>query len=205
MEESTFHLLVDGVRVTDGRLPNGEGSSLDLHHPVFLGADPSKHTKVGASADVSVHTPVRQEPFFPPQGHDVPVDSVIGCVRNFKMNEEVPRGPEASHRAPPCFGSLTEAGTYFGGGYVGYGPEAFPPSLEDTGAWVVPVNSSVPDKPLDAGPQFELVFELRPRRLSGLLFRAESGEASLSVFLNETEVKLPRQNLEQPGGNTAGY
>lgn len=70
---------------------------------------------------------------------------------------------------------------------------------------MVPVSSSVPDKPLDAGPQFELVFELRPRRLSGLLFHAENREASLNVFLNETEVKLLLQNLEQSGGSAAGY
>lgn len=42
------------------------------------------------------------------------------------MNEEALREPEASHKAPPCFGSLTEEGTYFGGGYVAYGSETFP-------------------------------------------------------------------------------
>lgn len=44
MERSTFHLLVDGIRVTDGQLPNNEGSSLDLHNPVYLGADPKSRT-----------------------------------------------------------------------------------------------------------------------------------------------------------------
>lgn len=47
VEKSTFHLLIDGTRVTDGHLPNSEGSSLDLHNPVYLGGDPlRKITKV---------------------------------------------------------------------------------------------------------------------------------------------------------------
>lgn len=46
-ENSTFHLLVDGVHVTDELLPKNEGSSLDLHNPVYLGGDPTgKNTKV---------------------------------------------------------------------------------------------------------------------------------------------------------------
>lgn len=47
VEKSTFHLLVDGFRVTDGRLTNDEGSSLALQNPVYLGGDlHSKTTKV---------------------------------------------------------------------------------------------------------------------------------------------------------------
>lgn len=47
VEKSTFHLLVDGFCVTDGQLTNDEGSSLDLHNPVYLGGDlHSKTTKV---------------------------------------------------------------------------------------------------------------------------------------------------------------
>lgn len=46
VEESTFHLLVDGVPVTDGHLANDEGSSLGLHSPVYLGGDPGANTKV---------------------------------------------------------------------------------------------------------------------------------------------------------------
>lgn len=47
VEKSSFHLLVDRFRVTDGVLPNGEGSSLKLLNPVYLGGDPSgRNTKV---------------------------------------------------------------------------------------------------------------------------------------------------------------
>ncbi|TWW57618.1 Laminin subunit alpha-3 [Takifugu flavidus] len=142
VEKSTFHLLVDGVRVTDGHLANDEGSSLDLHDLVYLGGDPARNTK----------------------GHNVPTNSIIGCIRNVEINEEVLREPEASHKTPPCFNTPAEMGTYFDGGYV------------------------ISDRPLYVGSQFVLVFELRPHRLAGLLFHANNHKTSLNVFLNETEV-----------------
>lgn len=51
------------------------------------------------------------------QGHSVPTSSVIGCIRNFKMNEEVLWEAESSYGTLPCFRRLTR-GTYFGGGYI---------------------------------------------------------------------------------------
>lgn len=45
IEKSTFHLLVDGICVTDGHLPKDEGSSLDLHSLVYLGGDPGANKK----------------------------------------------------------------------------------------------------------------------------------------------------------------
>ncbi|KAK2835839.1 hypothetical protein Q5P01_016323 [Channa striata] len=77
VEKSTFHLLVDGIRVTDGQLPNDEGSSLDLHNPVYLGSDlHSKSLK----------------------GHDIPMNSVIGCIRNFRMNDVAVEEPDRRHK-----------------------------------------------------------------------------------------------------------
>ncbi|XP_044054261.1 laminin subunit alpha-3 isoform X2 [Siniperca chuatsi] len=143
VEKSTFHLLVDGIRVTDGHLPNNEGSSLDLHNPAYLGGDLiSKTTK----------------------GHNVPMNSVIGCIRNFKMNEEVIGEPEASHKTLPCFHGLTEMGTYFGGGHV------------------------ILDNYFTVGSQFVLAFELLPQHLTGLLFHVRSHKTSLNVFLMENKV-----------------
>lgn len=52
------------------------------------------------------------------QGHSVPMSSVTGCIRNFKMNEEVLWDAESSYGTLPCFSRLTEKGTYFGGGYI---------------------------------------------------------------------------------------
>lgn len=129
VEKSTYHLLVDGVQVAEGYLPNGEGSSLDLHNLVYLGGDPGGHTKVCVQYHNSPHsrTVVIKLFFFcvPPQGHNVPENSVIGCIRNFKVNEEVLQEPKANHKTQPCFNTMAERGTYFSGGYVVSGSEIF--------------------------------------------------------------------------------
>ncbi|XP_031724153.1 laminin subunit alpha-3 [Anarrhichthys ocellatus] len=143
VEKSTFHMLVDGIRVADGHLPNNEGSSLDLHNPVYLGADPKSKTI---------------------KGHNIPMNSVTGCIRSFKMNEEVLGEPEASYKTLPCFDGLTEMGTYFGGGHI------------------------VLENYFTFGSQFVLAFELRPQHLRGLLFHVRGHKASLSVFLMESKV-----------------
>ncbi|XP_054875241.1 laminin subunit alpha-3 isoform X3 [Amphiprion ocellaris] len=81
VEKSSFHLLVDGIRVTDGNLSNDEGSALDLLNPVYLGGDPtSRATK----------------------GHNIPMKSLISCVRDFRMNDVVVGEPEASNKILPC-------------------------------------------------------------------------------------------------------
>ncbi|TNM87508.1 hypothetical protein fugu_005729 [Takifugu bimaculatus] len=82
VEKSTFHLLVDGVRVTDGHLANDEGSSLDLHDLVYLGGDPARNTK----------------------GHNVPTNSIIGCIRNVEINE----GSFAGTRGEPQNSTLLQ-------------------------------------------------------------------------------------------------
>lgn len=72
IEKSTFHLLVDGVRVTDGHLANDEGSSLDLHSPVYLGGDPGANTKECVLYRASVFTAEfstcthHKTPMYPP-------------------------------------------------------------------------------------------------------------------------------------------
>ncbi|XP_005479284.1 laminin subunit alpha-3 isoform X2 [Oreochromis niloticus] len=143
VENSTFHLLVDGIRVTDGRLPNNEGSSLDLHNPVYLGADTkSKNTK----------------------GPNIPTDSVISCIREFKMNDVFVGAAEVSHKALPCFDELAEEGAYFGGGHI------------------------VLDNYFTVGSHFLLSFKLRPQHLTGLLLHVQSDKTSLNVFLMENKV-----------------
>lgn len=150
VEKSSFHLVVDRFRVTDGLLPNDEGSSLKLLNPVYLGGDPSsRNTK----------------------GHSVPTSSVIGCIRNFKMNEEVLWEAESSYGTLPCFRRLTR-GTYFGGGYI-----------------FLEIDFS-------AGSQFDLAFELRPQRLTGLLFHYWNDRMSFVVFMRETEVVVEVDDVE---------
>ncbi|XP_061594014.1 laminin subunit alpha-3 isoform X2 [Cololabis saira] len=144
VEKSYFHLLIDGFRVTDGHLPGNEGSSLQLHNPVYLGGDPKRRsTKV----------------------HDIPMDSIIGCIRDLKMNEVAVSEPDSSHKTLPCSGGLTEMGTYFGGGHV------------------------VLDPFFALGSYFVLSFEVRPQHPEGLLFHFQrDNQSSLNVYLMENKV-----------------
>ncbi|KAF7659114.1 hypothetical protein LDENG_00003190 [Lucifuga dentata] len=145
VERNAFHLLVDGVRVTDGHLSNDEGSSLDLHNPVYLGGDPGSKTS---------------------NDHDIPKNSIIGCIRDLKLNEVAVGEPEVSHRVSFCFDGLSESGTYFGG---------------DGGHVVL-------DDYFTVGSHFVLAFELRPHQPTGLLFHFQSQKTSLHVFLTESKV-----------------
>ncbi|XP_029905586.1 laminin subunit alpha-3 [Myripristis murdjan] len=145
VEKNTFHLLVDGIRVTDGHLSNDAGSSLDLQNPVYLGGVPIRKLS---------------------KGHLIPKESVIGCVRDFKLNEVLVGEPVAHHGASSCFDGLSEAGTYFGG----------------DGSHIVL------DKYFTVGSDFDLAFELRPQHLTGLLFHARSPKTSFDVFLVENKV-----------------
>ena len=49
------------------------------------------------------------------QSHLLPKDSVIGCIRNFRLNEILVGEPVSSHGAEPCSDMLSGLGTYFGG------------------------------------------------------------------------------------------
>uniref|UniRef100_A0A3Q2V7I8 Si:ch211-241e1.3 n=1 Tax=Haplochromis burtoni TaxID=8153 RepID=A0A3Q2V7I8_HAPBU len=73
--------------------------------------------------------------------------SVSGCVRNFKMNGAQMSNPTANHGSGPCFEGQTQRGAYFSG----------------NGAHVVVNDSFV------VGSSFELLFNIRPRSLTGLL------------------------------------
>ncbi|XP_056233586.1 laminin subunit alpha-3 isoform X1 [Seriola aureovittata] len=149
VEKSTFHLLVDGFRVTDGHLPDNEGSSLDLLTPVHLGVDPTGRT-------------IKEL--------NVPMNSITGCIRDFKVNNMAVGEPQRSHKTLPCPDSLTELGTYFGGGHI------------------------VLDNYFSVGSHFVLSFELRPQYRSGLLFHVGSDKAGLDVFLMENKVGVKVDN-----------
>ncbi|XP_027884785.1 laminin subunit alpha-3 [Xiphophorus couchianus] len=154
VENSTFHLLVDGVRVPDGQLPGNEGSSLRLRNPVYLGGHPKKKTT---------------------KGHDIPADSVIGCLRDFKMNNVAAPAPDSSREILPCLGGLTETGTFFGGGHV------------------------LVDNFFTDGSQFVLSFEMRPQHRTGLLFHFRSDStSSLNVYLMENGVGVGLNDATGP-------
>ncbi|KAJ8267959.1 hypothetical protein COCON_G00131310 [Conger conger] len=152
-ERRKFRLVVDGLQAHDGQLPPEEGVSLDLQSPVYLGSVPAS---------------VRTEQ----QWKDLPGESIIGCVRNFKMNSQPMTEPAANHGAAPCFDGHTVGGAYFSGnGYA---------VIEDY--FVV-------------GVSFELVFEVRPRTLTGVIFHVGGNRGHhLSLLLRRGQVVVEVDN-----------
>uniref|UniRef100_A0A8K9XVS9 Laminin subunit alpha 3 n=1 Tax=Oncorhynchus mykiss TaxID=8022 RepID=A0A8K9XVS9_ONCMY len=101
----------------------------------------------------------------------LPKQGVIGCVRNFKMNGTPMPEPTTNNGAGPCFDGQAQSGAYFSG----------------RGAYVI-----ISD--------FEVVFDIRPRSLTGVLLHA--GDSSrprrgpntghhLSLYMHRGEVSLP--------------
>ncbi|XP_044075989.1 laminin subunit alpha-3-like isoform X2 [Siniperca chuatsi] len=105
----------------------------------------------------------------------LPKQSVSGCIRNFKMNSVPMSNPTTNHGAGPCFEGQTQRGAYFSG----------------NGAHAIINDSFV------VGSSFELLFNIRPRSLTGLLLhvgdssRGQYGPAMghyLSVYMLRGEV-----------------
>ncbi|XP_030015975.1 laminin subunit alpha-3-like isoform X2 [Sphaeramia orbicularis] len=88
----------------------------------------------------------------------LPKHSVSGCVRNFKMNGAPMTDPSTNHGAGPCFEGQTQKGAYFSG----------------NGAYVIINESFAFDS------SFELLFNIRPRNLTGLLLHV--GDLSLNRY-----------------------
>uniref|UniRef100_A0A7N6AH40 Laminin subunit alpha 3 n=1 Tax=Anabas testudineus TaxID=64144 RepID=A0A7N6AH40_ANATE len=101
----------------------------------------------------------------------LPKQSVSGCLRNFKMNGAPMSNPTTNRGAGPCFEGQTQRGTYFSG----------------NGAHAIINDSFV------VGSSFELLFNVRPRSLTGLLlhvgdFRRSQTSHYLSVYMLKGEV-----------------
>ncbi|KAM9845354.1 laminin subunit alpha-3-like [Aulostomus maculatus] len=119
------------------------------------------------SAPESLHKELKSK-FLPKQ-------SISGCIRNFKMNGAPMSNPATNHGAGPCFEGPTQRGAYFSG----------------DGAHAIINDSFV------VGSSFELLFNIRPRTLTGLLLhvgdssRTQYGPATghyLSIYLLRGEV-----------------
>ncbi|XP_064188612.1 laminin subunit alpha-3-like isoform X1 [Anguilla rostrata] len=151
LEMYTFHLVVDHRRAMDGVLSRTNGSSLELQPPVFLGSLPQS-TYTGSQM------------LFPR-------DSVVGCIRNFKMNSQWIEELPANHGAPLCFDGNTERGTYFSG----------------NGAYAA---LDCPNS-IFMGVDFHLEFEVRPRNLTGILLHIrDQHHPHLALFMKKGEVVL---------------
>uniref|UniRef100_A0A8C4F0L3 Laminin subunit alpha 3 n=1 Tax=Dicentrarchus labrax TaxID=13489 RepID=A0A8C4F0L3_DICLA len=96
----------------------------------------------------------------------LPKQSVSGCIRNFKMNGAPMSNPSTNRGAGPCFEGQAQRGAYFSG----------------NGAHVI-INDS-----FDVGSSFELLFNIRPRSLSGLLLHVGDSSRTHSVCGSHLQV-----------------
>ncbi|XP_072567322.1 laminin subunit alpha-3 isoform X1 [Paramormyrops kingsleyae] len=155
-EAGSFRLVVDGLHIKEGQLLPSDRLS-DLQSPIYLGSVPA--------SILSSH-----------QWKSLPSESVIGCIRNFKLNGRPMEGPAVNHGVAPCFDGPFEGGAYFSG----------------HGGYAVIENSFV------VGVSFELVFEIRPRNLTGLLFHVGGSHEGhhLTLFMRNGEVVVQVDNGE---------
>ncbi|XP_052597507.1 laminin subunit alpha-3 isoform X2 [Peromyscus californicus insignis] len=111
----------------------------------------------------------------------LPQHSFIGCLRNFRLNSKLLDSPSARFGVSPCSGGSLEKGIYFsqGGGHVAL------------------ANS------VSLGPEFELIFSIRPRSLTGTLIHIGSQSGPhLSVYM-ETGKVTASMNSETGGTLTS--
>ncbi|XP_033854379.3 laminin subunit alpha-3-like isoform X1 [Acipenser ruthenus] len=149
---NSSRLVIDGLKAQNGSFP--QGSSIELRSPMYLGSLPASYSGTSGLKNIPNH-------------------SIVGCVRNLKVNGQKMSAPTGNRRVAPCFVGRTESGVYFSGnhGYVDFG------------------NTN------DVGMDFQLVFEVHPRSLTGVLFhfRGQSGD-HLSLFLNNGQVTAMVKN-----------
>ncbi|XP_069477011.1 laminin subunit alpha-3 isoform X2 [Ambystoma mexicanum] len=121
-------LVIDGLRVRKGSLKND--SPIDMKTPIYLG---------GFSALRLQNTPKK---------------SIIGCLRNFKMNGKSMSAPAQLFGVTPCFEGASEMGVYFSreGGHL------------------------LIDRSFELSSEFEMVFHIRPSNLTGVLIHAASAD-----------------------------
>lgn len=97
----------------------------------------------------------------------LPANSFVGCLRNFQLNLKPLDKPSASFGLSPCLGGPLEKGIYF----------------SEEGGQVVLAN------PVFLGPEFKLVFSIRPRSLTGILvFIGTQAGKHLCVYMEAGKV-----------------
>lgn len=97
----------------------------------------------------------------------LPKNSFVGCLKNFQLNLKPLDTPSASFGVSPCLGGSLEKGIYF----------------SQEGSHVKLANS------VFLGPEFKLVFSIRPRSLTGILIHIGSQpKRHLCVYMEEGKV-----------------
>ncbi|XP_008574866.1 PREDICTED: laminin subunit alpha-3 [Galeopterus variegatus] len=97
----------------------------------------------------------------------LPQNSFVGCLKNFQLDLKPLDTPSASFGVSPCLGGPLEKGIYF----------------SQEGGHIILANSVL------LGPEFKLVFSIRPRSLTGILIHIGSQPGKhLCVYMEAGKV-----------------
>ncbi|XP_052447159.1 laminin subunit alpha-3 [Carassius gibelio] len=106
----------------------------------------------------------------------VPQKSIIGCIKDIRVSKVLLVDPAVSRGVTPCFKGVTEKGAYFAG----------------NGTHLVLENYVI------FGSTYNLSFEFRPRKLTGLVFhKIDNRGQRLTLFLKEGKVVLTAYDGQQ--------
>ena len=133
----------------------------------------------------------------------------MGCLRNFQLDLKPLETPSASFGVSPCLGGSLEKGIYFSqeGGHIILGKEQFG-SISIFIALIILflelccvtcfLNFLLKANSVSLGPEFKLVFNIRPRSLTGILIHIGSQPGQhLCVYMEGGKVRGPLMTWER--------
>ncbi|XP_045881270.1 laminin subunit alpha-3 isoform X2 [Meles meles] len=171
-----FALGADGKKL---KLKSKEKCNDGQWHTVVFGQDGEKgHLVVDGlraregslpgNSTVTLRAPVYLGSSPSGKPKSLPQNSFVGCLRNFQLDQKPLDTPSLSVGVSPCLGGSLEKGIYF----------------SQEGGHVILANSVL------LGPEFKLVFSIRPRSLTGILIHIGSRPGRhLCVYLEAGKVK----------------
>uniref|UniRef100_A0A2K6LHJ6 Laminin subunit alpha-3 n=1 Tax=Rhinopithecus bieti TaxID=61621 RepID=A0A2K6LHJ6_RHIBE len=182
-----FALGTDGKKL---RIKSKEKCNDGKWHTVVFGHDGEKGRLVvdglraregslPGNSTVSIRGPVYLG--SPPSGKpkSLPTNSFVGCLKNFQLDSKPLDTPSSSFRVSSCLGGPLEKGIYF----------------SEEGGHVILAHSVL------LGPEFKLVFSIRPRSLTGILIHIGSQPGKhLCVYLEAGKVTA---SMDSGAGGTS--
>uniref|UniRef100_A0A2K6PNI1 Laminin subunit alpha-3 n=1 Tax=Rhinopithecus roxellana TaxID=61622 RepID=A0A2K6PNI1_RHIRO len=182
-----FALGTDGKKL---RIKSKEKCNDGKWHTVVFGHDGEKGRLVvdglraregslPGNSTVSIRGPVYLG--SPPSGKpkSLPTNSFVGCLKNFQLDSKPLDTPSSSFGVSSCLGGPLEKGIYF----------------SEEGGHVILAHSVL------LGPEFKLVFSIRPRSLTGILIHIGSQPGKhLCVYLEAGKVTA---SMDSGAGGTS--
>ncbi|XP_030666503.1 laminin subunit alpha-3 isoform X2 [Nomascus leucogenys] len=182
-----FALGTDGKKL---RIKSKEKCNDGKWHMVVFGHDGEKGRLVvdglraregslPGNSTISIRAPVYLG--SPPSGKpkSLPTNSFVGCLKNFQLDSKPLDTPSSSFGVSSCLGGPLEKGIYF----------------SEEGGHVVLAHSVL------LGPEFKLVFSIRPRSLTGILIHIGSQPGKhLCVYLEAGKVTA---SMDSGAGGTS--